>query len=341
MAAAVVAVTSPAGPLTPESPILLLANDSVVTHTPFLPWLPTHAIPGGMARVQLSTYQAVKAFMPRCPLSRIPADLAAARAVNLLTVRFEDAFWSRLLTALKAAGVFAQVRSTRQDLHDAIGLMPAPPAGGPDPLAIVAGDWRNAQAFAAGPTGGGAAAVAARRLLTQVRFLSLVTAESLVIHANPFPLEHLCTAVGLLGECLTQTARSSETSAVQLAAASIRAALPSSIAADGAIAGRMRDLLSARRLPLEFLAHGVDAEELREEFEDGLEYARSSDGRRLVEEKRVLLLGTRFAAATRLFPRIHPAPCLPPEGAPSWVGGGKASAFVPPRLAKPTTHNLR
>ena len=296
MAAAAVAVTSPAGPASPDCPIFLEANDSVVTHTPFIPWLPAPAGAGGVAQVQVATYQAVKAFMPRCPLSRIPADLAAARNVNLLTVRLTDVFWSRLLTAQKAANVFSQIRTTRQDLHDAIGQIPDPPAGGPDPAAILAGDWRNAPPFAAGPAGGGAAAAATRSHLDQVRFLSLVTVESLVVHTSPFPFEHVCTAVGMLGGCLTQTARAMETSAVQLAAASIRAAMPTATS-HGALAGRLRDLISSRRPPLEFLAHGVDAGELREEFEDGLEYARSADGRRLVEEKRVLLLGTRSATA--------------------------------------------
>ena len=321
MAAAVVAVTSPAGPLTPESPILLLANDSVVTHTPFLPWLPTQAIPGGMARVQLSTYQAVKAFMPRCPLSRIPADLAAARAVNLLTVRFEDAFWSRLLTALKAAGVFAQVRSTRQDLHDAIGLMPAPPAGGPDPLAVMDGDWHNAQACVAEPAREDAVAVAARRHLAQVRFLPPATAESLDTHTNPFPLKHLGTAASPFVECLTRTARSSEASAVRPPIVSIRTALPPSIAADGAVARRMQGLLSTHLLPPELLARGVEVGERRGEFEDELGYTRPSDGRRLIKEERVPLLGARFAAAPLLFPPQTPSTSPPLEGAPSWAGG--------------------
>ena len=134
------------------------------------------------------------------------------------------------------------------------------------------------------------------------------------MHSSPFPLEHLCTAVGMLGGCLTQAARASEISAVQLAAASIRAALLPSVTTDGAMAGRMRDLFSTRRLPLEFLAHGVDAEELRGEFEDGLEYSRSADGRRLVEEKRILLLGTRSASALSPLPPAYTQRLAPPGG---------------------------
>ena len=309
MAAAAVAVGSPAGPASPDCSIFLLASDSIVTHTPCLPWLPAPAGAGGAARVQLATYQAVKAFMPLCGLSRTPADLAAARNVSLLTLRMADAAWSRLLTHLKSAGVFSQVRTTVPELHEAIEREVPRPTGGPDPAALVAADWNATAAFAVGPAGGGAAAVATRARLQNVRFLSLVTIESLVSPGDSFPFKHVCTAAGILGACLTQAARALETSAVQITAASIRAALPTATS-DGALAGRMRDLLSSRRPPRELLAHGADSDELREEFEDGLEYSRSADGRRLVEEKRILLLGSRYA--TGLPPYSPPTSCSAP-----------------------------
>ena len=50
--------------------------------------------------------------------------LAVVRAVDLSTAQFGKAFWSRLPTVLRAASVFAQIRPTRQGLHDAIGLIP-------------------------------------------------------------------------------------------------------------------------------------------------------------------------------------------------------------------------
>ena len=107
MAAAVV-VTSPAGAVTPESPIWLQANESIVTDTQsFIDWQPAPADAAGAARVSINTFQAVKAFLPRCRLSRNAADIAAATPVNVLVVRFEDAFWSRILTELKASGAFA------------------------------------------------------------------------------------------------------------------------------------------------------------------------------------------------------------------------------------------
>ena len=99
MAAAVpqiVAVDSPAGAPTSECPIFIAANSEVVSSTPCLDWQPAPAGPGGEARVQLKTFQSVKAFLPRCKISRIAADLAAANAVNVLTLRLADAGWSRV-----------------------------------------------------------------------------------------------------------------------------------------------------------------------------------------------------------------------------------------------------
>ena len=87
----------------------------------FLDWQPAAAAPGGAAQVQLATFQAVKAFLPRCNVSRIPADLAAAGAVNVLCVRLTDACWSRILTELDAAQIFSRNRST-EELHAALNL---------------------------------------------------------------------------------------------------------------------------------------------------------------------------------------------------------------------------
>ena len=72
------------------------------------------------ASIRIATFQAVKAFLPRCNVSRIPADLAAAGAVNVLCVRLTDACWSRILTELDAAQIFSRNRSTVEELHAAI-----------------------------------------------------------------------------------------------------------------------------------------------------------------------------------------------------------------------------
>ena len=99
---------------------------------------------------------------------------------------------------------------------------------------------------------------------------------------------------GVLGACLTQMARRSEISSVSLIADSLRASygnvvpLPS----DGALAVYATKLLPHMALPFPLRAVGVGETELREEYEDAVEYTKSADGRRAIEEKRVLLLGS-------------------------------------------------
>ena len=305
MAAAVV-VTSPAGAVTPESPIWLQANESIVTDTQsFIDWQPAPADAAGAARVSINTFQAVKAFLPRCRLSRNAADIAAATPVNVLVVRFEDAFWSRILTELKASGAFAVALSELGSLHDAISSVAIT---NPANLEVVAAEWRAAQAFVI-PGGGGAAAVAARAALAQVRFLSLLSVVRLENAAAICPFAPICTIVGILGPCLTQPARQSEISSVRLIADVFRSLQPAAPPpSDGALAMRAATFLPSQRLPFPFQAVGVGEAELRMEFEDGVEYNRSADGRRLVEEKRVLLLGSTARGYAAPLP-LAPMPC--------------------------------
>ena len=127
MAAAVI-VTSPAGPPTPECPIWLQANEAIVAYTQqFIDWQAAPADAAGAARVSIDTFQAIKAFAPRCMISRNGPDMLAAHGVNILEIRFTDAFWSRLLTELKASDVFASRVSDVGSLHAASVFQRDPP----------------------------------------------------------------------------------------------------------------------------------------------------------------------------------------------------------------------
>ena len=299
MAAAVV-VTSPAGAATPECPILLLATDPVVVNTLFLDWLPIAAAAGGAAQVSLATFQAVKAFLPRCKIARNPADMTAANNVNLLVLRFEDAFWSRLLTELTAADVFTEAMLDYGSLHEKIAKAVLP---NPTNLEIVAADWRAAPAFAVGPGGPGAAGVAARNALARVRFLSLISVTTMEDAAMVCPFDPICTMVGILGACLTQAARQSEVSSVRLSADIFRTLQPNGLS-DGALATKAAAFFPDQRLPFKLWSVGVRSVELRDEFEHGIDYNLSTDGRRRVEERRVLLLGSTRRGCALPSPRL-------------------------------------
>ena len=309
-----VPVDSPAGAPTADCPIYLAANSDVVLSTPSLDWQPAPAGPGGGARVQLKSFQAVKAFLPRCKTARTAADQAAALAVNALTFRLTDACWSRILTELTAAQIFAKTAHSIDELHDAIRDATIPT---PANLDLIAGDWRNSEAFAL-PAGAGAAAVAARARLNPIRFLSLLSVPTVEEPTAPFPFGLLCSIVGALGPCLTQAARRVETSTVQLTAATLRLHLAATAPTDGLLAIKVVPFFKSKLLPFQLRCIGVTEIELREELEDGIEYKRSDQGKLAIEEKRVHLLATGYAtplsrpSPTAIFGRPRQPGPLPP-----------------------------
>ena len=290
-----VVVSSPLGAPIVDCPIYFDANSPVVSATPFLDWQPAPPVPGGQARVQLMTFQGVIAFLPRCSISRNAADQAAAQAVNVLIVRLTDAAWSRILTELLAAQVFAQPTNSLDELHTFMkdAMIPTPAN-----LELVAGDWRNAEAFVV-PAGTGGAAVAARRQLEPLRFLSLVDALGVEEPAARLPLGLFCTIVASIGPCLTQAARRVETSSVQLTASTLRIHLAGTARTDGQLAMKVASFVKLKMLPYQIRNPGVSEVERREDLEDGIEYKNSDQGRQSIEEKRIQLLGAGYACAPR------------------------------------------
>ena len=289
-----VAVSSPIGVPTADCPVYFDANSPVVSATPFLDWQLAPAGLGGQARMPLMTFQAVIAFLPRCSIPRNAADQAAAHAVNVLIVRLTDSAWSRILTELLAAQVFAKPANSLDELHafmkDAI--LPTPAN-----LKLVAGDWHHAEAFAV-PAGTGAAAVAARRQLEPIRFLSLVNALDVEEPAAPLPLSLFNTIVASVGPCLTQAARRVEASSVQLTASTLRVYLASTACTDVQLAAKVASFVKQKMLPHQIHSPGVSEAERREDLEDGIKYQSSNQGRRSIEEKRIQLLGVGFGATT-------------------------------------------
>lgn len=92
-----------------DRPIELLANEQLVTATPFLPWTTAPAgAAGAPAAVRLSQFRAVRAFVRRCTLGQDAGDFAAFQQVECMMFGLNAAFWSRLLTVLRDARLFDQ-----------------------------------------------------------------------------------------------------------------------------------------------------------------------------------------------------------------------------------------
>ena len=109
----------PAGAITPDLDIFLVATDPFVVGYPCLPWRHHPAAAGAPARASLAHFVAIRVWILRSSLGPAPADLATARLHSVLTVAFQAAAWSRWLTELAASGLLAKAPFDRLRDSDA------------------------------------------------------------------------------------------------------------------------------------------------------------------------------------------------------------------------------
>ncbi|KAL3919017.1 MAG: hypothetical protein SGPRY_005786 [Prymnesium sp.] len=252
-----------------------LSNHPLVLATPFLGWAPATAGPGGVARASLCSYQLLTAFGERLSTSKAPADIPAARLVSPLTLGLTGPAWARRAIA---------------------GLILTNPLN----LQITALDWEPGEdttfvapvlAVAGAPAVPGLPA----RPHGPCEFLTLVSVVDLEDRTNT-PWSSLSYLAGLLGPCLTQAERNRRASQVQLSARALAAGCQQkyrTVAGDdySLLAGNLYSYLRliSPALPGSLRGAGVGGGELRLEGRDAMQYARDSEGRRMVEENRIHL----------------------------------------------------
>ena len=83
---------------------------------------------------------------------------------------------------------------------------------------------------------------------------------------------------------------------MQLTASTLRVHLAATAPTDGLLAVKVAPFFKSKLLPFQLRGFGVHESSLREEFEDGIEYKRSDQGKRAIEEKRIHLLAAGCAA---------------------------------------------
>ena len=280
-----IVVQAHAGPITAECSFFLDAGCEVVVNTTFLGWEPAPAVGGGPPRASLGTFQLLNAFGARLRSAPLPAAVGAVRAASCFTLRLNAAAWSRILTELVLAGVFAG--GNVNDYDELQQLMEEATIPNPANLHITDADVAVGQPFII-PAGAGAAAVETRRLLSLVRYLHLATVGLLEDLHSRSPWRALVTLVSCVGASLTSASRTDETSHIQDFAALFRARRPE-CTADGALARALRNIASDVRLPKELRPDILTSDALAEAAIDGLNY-QSLDRRPGIEERRVSLL---------------------------------------------------
>lgn len=124
-------------PADAEGRVSLPANAPLVEATPMLDW----QVEAGAAppRVSMAHFQILLAFGGRCDLSRIPADVAAARSRSILTACFVQATWVRILVELIDSGLLEALEDC-QILDEFKTTMAGLTISRPAQLQITAGD---------------------------------------------------------------------------------------------------------------------------------------------------------------------------------------------------------
>ena len=186
----------PAGPALPTSPILVDANDPIVTGLGWLGWNAA-GIHGGLPRMSLTHGEAMTAFAIKVKLDRNPAVLAAAAPINMLTIRMVPALWSRLLSAIRDNGMAGKTISVMEELHSYIRDCV--------PLILVGLlDWAPAPPLAAG------ANVPARVASANIKFLGMASVAQLEVQsgrlATTAPWTVICKLAGAIGGVSTRRA---------------------------------------------------------------------------------------------------------------------------------------
>ena len=291
-----VVVNSPTENPTADCPIYLDADSPVVSATPFLDWQWAPAGPGGQARVQLMTSQAVIAFFPRCSISRRIVDQTAAHAVNALAVRLTDSAWSRILTELLSAQVFARPVNSLDELHASMrdACFPTPAR-----LEIAADDWHHVEAFAV-PAEIDAAAAAVCQQLEPIQFLGLVNALDVEVPMAPFPLGLFSTIVALAGSYRTQAVQRTEAPSVRLLASASRAHLTSTARTDAQLAAEVASFIEKGMLPHQTRDLSASEVERCKDPQGGSAHLGSSGGGRSVEGGRAQPLGVGLDVAATM-----------------------------------------
>ena len=275
-------------------------------------WLRFHSPSGNLPQLELrrspccisdiSSPVLTRILIPRTKVGRAAADQTAARAVSPMTFSLQNASWDRIKTEYAASGAFANVHRDLQAWEDcARTLVLSTPAN----FELVAADWRNTPAPVL-PRGAGAATAAARAAQLAIHFLRLAS-PTFFEDGSTQPLLCFSILAGACGPCLNLGGRHDPMGSTQLLAAQLRSQLgvdPTS--ADAVLVDRLRLTLRSTRLPAAWRSLAVSEEAMRQEVLDGIEYARSSEGRTAVELRRIKLLDNGCVAA--LPPLILPLP---------------------------------
>lgn len=139
-----VAVHLAGGPITPDLPVFLDANEPLVLATVFLPWHSHPAAGAVPARMSLPTWLMLRLWIRRCSLSSLPADLAVLSSIDIFELGLSAVAWSRILTELVTSDL---LNASFTDASTLDAALEALSITNPAALVILAADLQRGEPF--------------------------------------------------------------------------------------------------------------------------------------------------------------------------------------------------
>ena len=302
--------------------VLAPGAQHVKDHTPCLSWTTVYDNAGAVTNYTLGQSDAKGAFLPRCRFSVDQQTGTLLDGNHVLNVLFNGAFWSRLLTALDAANLFATSMEKIGVLHQRLaGLaMANPGVWVVSHSDIFLGEDFDAPAVPAPAAGrgrgrgrGGQAAAVVPVVPGPQDLLFLTQLPLRALEAGgELPLLLYSLLSFHLGPIATRAARLPLAAPARLTAGLLQGAIVQSVGAAAAnptmLALQIPRLLKGASLPVIFQSTSADPHTRLEDFTDLLRMqAGGVDERRRIEERRIML-ATSLGALYQLV--IQPSPSV-------------------------------
>ncbi|EOD14575.1 hypothetical protein EMIHUDRAFT_196998 [Emiliania huxleyi CCMP1516] len=284
--------------------VLAPGAQHVKDHTPCLSWTTVYDNAGAVTNYTLGQSDAKGAFLPRCRFSVDQQTGTLLDGNHVLNVLFNGAFWSRLLTALDAANLFATSMEKIGVLHQRLaGLaMANPGVWVVSHSDIFLGEDFDAPAVPAPAAGrgrgrgrGGQAAAVVPVVPGPQDLLFLTQLPLRALEAGgELPLLLYSLLSFHLGPIATRAARLPLAAPARLTAGLLQGAIVQSVGAAAAnptmLALQIPRLLKGASLPVIFQSTSADPHTRLEDFTDLLRMqAGGVDERRRIEERRIML----------------------------------------------------
>lgn len=178
----------------------------------------------------------------------------------------------------------------------------------PEALRITAADWALGEGFVRPAPDSPANRAIRKRLAPLLLFASIPLPRLEFDSPSSAPWSVISTLAGYLGPCLTNASRVASTSAVQFASNKVWSHFKDG-GSPASLAFTFRDEFHALKLPSILHSDSLTEASLLSDLSDSLSYKSTETAKASILEKRIFLIGRRFASPTQSMFTPAPSHC--------------------------------